>query len=426
MPYAIVPKSAWIGDELVTKENLAVIIEADRIIDICGVDELPVDIIRINRPDCTLLPGFIDVHVHLDSWMEPLFLAYGITTVRDTGNHLQWILNKQSKLSSPASPGPYVECCGPLLDAEKYYHNNISWGIRSSEDMEEAVDFLHKAGLKAIKLYADLSDQLFHAGLKRAKEYNMHTLTHLGKVSLDAAIHYGIDEIEHLEGLPSEYDEERVRHLGSSGVWSVPTQVVYAQSLTYKTNEEAHAIEPFIPRNTKRAWRRWLETLYNEQEPNEKFIALQEFVTNRRKYLTTLIEMKAPLAIGTDPPFLCVIPGYAYFHELDEFRSCGMSARDIVKTATISNATLIGIGDETGSIKIGKRADLCLFRGDPLSDFNLLKMPELVIKGGFMHDPQELFRSMREGVPEEDIVQICGRAVHFIPWQRLAVEEWQP
>ena len=70
----------------------AVGVAKDRISALGPVAELAPDTPVDHYPGCTLVPGLIDTHMHFLRWQGPVFLAYGVTTVRDTGNDLPWIL----------------------------------------------------------------------------------------------------------------------------------------------------------------------------------------------------------------------------------------------------------------------------------------------------------------------------------------------
>ena len=73
----------------------AVIVAGDRIVEICPVAELSSGLMRREFAGATIIPGLIDTHVHSDDWQAPLFLAHGVTSVRDTGCALEEILDRR-------------------------------------------------------------------------------------------------------------------------------------------------------------------------------------------------------------------------------------------------------------------------------------------------------------------------------------------
>ena len=104
----------WIFDGESVLENHAVVVENDTISRVMPLAELAPDIPLHQYAACTLIPGLIDTHMHFMRFQGPLFLAYGVTAVRDTGNDLKWIL--QCREAWPQQAWPRILCLGPLLD----------------------------------------------------------------------------------------------------------------------------------------------------------------------------------------------------------------------------------------------------------------------------------------------------------------------
>jgi len=88
-----------------------------------------------------------------------------------------------------------------------------------------------------------------------------------------------------------------------------------------------------------------------------------------------------PLATGTDTGEVGVTADMVW-REIVLLRDHGASAMDAIKAATSSGARLLGVHGETGSIEVGKLADLVLVEGDPLADLSFLAMPVAVWQCG--------------------------------------------
>jgi hypothetical protein len=123
--YAIIPEELWNGISENPAKDLAVIVNEKIIQDIIPVHMVPNDINTIKLPGCTLLPGLIDAHVHYSSVMGPAFLLAGVTTIRDVGNDLHWILKERSFNESNNDSGPSIVCCGHLQDGPVKYWPNM-------------------------------------------------------------------------------------------------------------------------------------------------------------------------------------------------------------------------------------------------------------------------------------------------------------
>ena len=92
----------------------AVVVEGETIAAVVPAEALPPGAPVLEAAGCTLLPGLIDTHVHFMPWQGPIFLASGVTTVRDTGNPLDWILRQRAAWRH--RPCPRIVCLGPMLD----------------------------------------------------------------------------------------------------------------------------------------------------------------------------------------------------------------------------------------------------------------------------------------------------------------------
>ena len=79
--YALMPDRIWDGQDDTVQMRLAVVIRGQHIDALLPVEDLPSDMMKVTLPDCTLIPGLMDAHVHYSSVMGPAFLAAGVTTI---------------------------------------------------------------------------------------------------------------------------------------------------------------------------------------------------------------------------------------------------------------------------------------------------------------------------------------------------------
>ncbi len=87
---------ARIFDGRQTLVDHAVLVEGGIVSAVVPCDSVGETVTHYREQDCTVLPGLIDTHVHFMRWQGPQFLAFGVTTVRDTGNPLKWILDRRA------------------------------------------------------------------------------------------------------------------------------------------------------------------------------------------------------------------------------------------------------------------------------------------------------------------------------------------
>ena len=198
--YAIIPEELWNGISENPAKDLAVIVNEKIIQDIIPVHMVPNDINTIKLPGCTLLPGLIDAHVHYSSVMGPAFLLAGVTTIRDVGNDLHWILKERSFNESNNDSGPSIVCCGHLQDGPVKYWPNMGRANINADSIRSSVKEHINAGVDAIKLYTSLDVEMVYAGIDEAHKLGKPVTAHLGECSVEDAISAGLDCIEHLSG----------------------------------------------------------------------------------------------------------------------------------------------------------------------------------------------------------------------------------
>jgi imidazolonepropionase-like amidohydrolase len=102
------------------------------------------------------------------------------------------------------------------------------------------------------------------------------------------------------------------------------------------------------------------------------------------------------LLVGTDPTGGGgVIPGYSNQRALELLVDAGLSPLEAMKAGTLNGATYLGIADRTGSIAVGKQADLVVIGGDPSTQIADIRNVEIVFKKGVGFDPQKLIESVK-------------------------------
>jgi imidazolonepropionase-like amidohydrolase len=99
------------------------------------------------------------------------------------------------------------------------------------------------------------------------------------------------------------------------------------------------------------------------------------------------------ITAGTDLLNPWMTPGVAFHRELELLVAAGIPALDVLSIATRNGAQALGILDETGTIKAGKRADFIVLRGDPLAAIANSRLIETVYMGGVSHSPGRLLQT---------------------------------
>ena len=110
---------------------------------------------------------------------------------------------------------------------------------------------------------------------------------------------------------------------------------------------------------------------------------------NQAKMLRKLYDNGVTLVPGSDS-----LPAFTVHRELEVYVEAGIPAAAVLRMATLGSARVVGVDERTGSIEVGKDADLILLDGNPLDDMSAVRRATLVIKGATAYRPEELYRAI--------------------------------
>ncbi|HLJ61929.1 MAG TPA: amidohydrolase family protein [bacterium] len=363
-------------------EPRTVVVEGDRIADVMagGPRDGAGDVRTIDLGGCTLLPGLIDLHVHL-GWGPRAFAptvaaialraarnlraaqAVGITTVRDVGTQGGIAAAARDAVVRGDIPGSRVVPCGQILcmtgghGSEPPALPGMAREVDGPDDCRRAVREQVKAGADCIKVttngplnVVELTQQELDAIVDEAHRLGRRVACHASILgSSQMAVRAGVDTMEH----GSDLDEETARQMADRGITLVPTLLV-----------------------SKRIMERW-----------DEFKAIPMFrsipVRAKRAVESFQIALAAgvPMGAGTDLFF-----GLGRFEslpeELEHMVACGMSPSAALAAATSRGAEALGTDHETGTIVRGKIADLIAVKGDPTTDIAALHQVAFVMQAG--------------------------------------------
>jgi imidazolonepropionase-like amidohydrolase len=371
-PLALLPDRVWDGHADRAAEGRAVLVEGERIKAICTAGELPADVRRLPLNGCTLLPGLIDAHVHATFWSLPAFLAAGVTTVRDVGNVLDWILAARDRARDNPTQSPRIVCCGPLLDGADPYWPIIGKSHADIAAMESAVKVLIERGVDAVKLYVRITPEQMAAAVRVAKRHGMHVLAHLGGITPLQAAQMGVDEIEHLAGCPVAWRPATVEERGAfidellpHGLVMCPTIIVWERfSRIEDASLRRDRALAWVPKTFAAFWHRSARRFASAPSRLES----QRVIVEMKACLNQMRESGLPVIAGTDTPFEYIVPGFSLHDELAMMVDAGFPPAAALRTATSESARILRISDQVGSIAAGMNADLLAVHGNPLTD----------------------------------------------------------
>jgi len=405
----------------VTVKNAVILVQGDRITAVGTNVPVPAGATVVDLSGATVLPGFIDAHVHLafrtigdgdwqhagltemSSQLALLGAAHaqqtleaGFTTVRVVGTAHFGDIALRNAINAGWIPGPRIVAAGisfgirgghcdetnglqpDALDHEGGIEVGVADGI---EEVRNAVRYMVKYGADVIKICAtggvlSLTDS---AGVQQYTEDEMRaiveTATQLdrrvaahahGTAGIKAAVRAGVTSIEH----GSILDAEAVALMKQHGTWLVPTLLA---GFTVESLATAGRLPAPIA---------------------AKALAIAPRMHNSFKLA---VDAGVKIALGTDAG---VMKHGTNAREFTLMVRWGMTPMQAIVAGTSNGATLLGLERDVGTVAVGKRADIVAVTGDPLQNIQVLEHVDFVMKDGkvFKRDGQVLGRSVA-GVP---------------------------
>jgi imidazolonepropionase-like amidohydrolase len=344
-----------------------------------------------------LMPGMWDMHFHLawdagnDSLLFDVLLAHGITGVRDMGGDLAIQRAMKQKIAKDPSCGPSIFGAGPILDGNPPVMYDFTIPIDgTSVPVEFLLDSLAEAGADFFKVYSLLQEPIVEEIAAYAKEHQLSFAGHLSEyIEPERSIQLGQKSIEHLNRLEEIWQEDTARItriaklMREQRTWLCPTLLIYeVKARMWDSTLVQTAYEPFIHPFLQQEWQssRARRVSRNTEADWEN----QGRLFEQQKALVGYLHQQGVLIIaGTDfagMPY--VYPGIGLQQELQLLHDAGLSNADVLATATINPAIFMGTQDKSGTVTVGKYADLVLLRENPLEDIKAVAQIDQVFRFG--------------------------------------------
>ncbi|MFC4219839.1 amidohydrolase family protein [Flagellimonas marina] len=397
----------------------------------------------IDATEKYLLPGFWDNHIHLrggDSLIAnnknflKLFIANGITTVRDAGGDLTAsVMEWKKQIANEDLVGPTIFTAGPKIDGP-----NSTWAgslvVEKEEDIPVALDSLQALNVDFVKLYdSRFSGDLYVKTIKEIEKRGLTVSGHMPfTVTLNETVDAGMDAIEHLyyimKGCASNEEEvtEKMKS-GEMGFWdAMPSlQEGYTDSTAQAIFQKLKQKEVFVvPTLHIGKTLSYLDEMDHTNDPYLKYIgqgiiktyegriqsamrASEEARKNRKeldsffgRLTKSLNTADVGLLAGSDCGAFnsYIYPGISLHKELAAMVAKGISPLDALRTSAYNGARFLDQSDSYGSISQGKVSDLVLLDGNPLEDISETENIHTVIKGNQVFGKKQLKELLESAV----------------------------
>ncbi len=337
----------------------------------------------------TLVPGLWDMHTHVTQieW-APVYLASGVTTVRDMGNEFEFITVLRDAIASKRALGPRLLLAG-LVDGPGPNAFGVYYAA-TPDEAKQVVGKYHDAGFQQIKIYSLITPALVEAICAEAHRLGMTVTGHVPNgMTIDQAATAGMDQIAHLAIRGEAGSDEVNRVIGvlrDRKTVIDPTQS-WNELLGHAAGTPIAAFQPGVEKIPPP-----LNRLFsNAGTAGIDAAAARARLERGLRIVKALHEAGVPVVAGTDEG----IPGHSVHREIELYVEAGLTPLEALQAATIVPARAMKLDAELGTIEKGKRADMVVLNANPLERIQNIRSARWTIVDGRVYDTQALWRSVR-------------------------------
>ncbi len=375
--------------------------------------EIPAGAQRIDVTGKYIIPGLWDMHAHYEQveW-GPIYLAAGVTTVRDVGNEYDFITQVRDAINSGKALGPHMLLAG-IVDGDSPMAVGIT-RVNNAADAQMWVTRYHDSGFQQIKIYSSVKPDNVKAICSDAHKVGMTVTGHIPNgMTAYEGVDDGMDMINHIIYIlnllqPQDFDwkkatwPERFKMLssidvnGEAGQKAVKffaahqTVIDPTMSLFEMQNRAASTPATDVEPGIARVAPELREQLLSGGMPPQFAAAGQKIKNEELQLIGALHRAGVPIVAGTDQN----VPGFSVYREIELYVQAGFTPMEALQAATIVPARAMKVERDTGSIEVGKRADLDVLDANPLDNIRNIRSVRSVLADGVLYDPAPLWESV--------------------------------
>jgi imidazolonepropionase-like amidohydrolase len=376
----------------------------------------------------TVIPGLVMVHEHLFYPTGPgvygsvaesftrLYLAGGVTSMRTGGNMGGFgEIGIKRAIDAGKKPGPWIDATAPYLEGVGLGLDQVH-ELTGPADARRMVNFWADAGATSFKAYMHITRAELGAAIEEAHKRKMKVTGHLCSVTYREAAALGIDNLEHSFFVSTDFVANKKPDVcpgqgpGMTALAAVDPKGDALRSLiadlvrhhvaltstptVFETFVPGRPVPPGLEVLTPQL-RAEFEARYAATAANKTTIFISLFAKEQAMELA-FARAGGLLLVGTDPTGGGgVIAGYSNQRALELLVEGGFTPLEAIRIGTLNGATYLGRANRTGSIAVGKDADLVVIAGDPSTRIGDVRNVRIVFKQGIGYDPVKLIESVK-------------------------------
>ena len=407
------------GDQVI--ENGILLVNQNRIEAIGTASEVnvPKDTKVYDMSGKTIMPGFVDVHAHVgafrnglatqQNWQFYANLAYGVTTAHDPSANTEAVFTLSEMIKSGALVGPRLYSTGFILYGAE---GDFKAVVNNLEDARSSVKRTKAFGALSVKSYNQPRRDQRQQIIQAAREQDIIVVPEGGSTFFHnmSMIMDGHTGIEHNIPVAPLY-QDIIEFWGASEVGYTPTLLVNygglnAEYYWYQKNKvwENEKLLKYTPRGIIDARSRHRTMVPDEEYENGHILT--------SKSVTDLANAGVKINLGAHGQ----LQGLGAHWELWSLQQGGMSNMQALQAATINGAEYIGAGQDLGSLKVGKMADLIVMDKNPLEDIRHTETIIMTMVNGRLYDTETMNEIGNEPKERKNFYWENNRYNAAFPW----------
>jgi imidazolonepropionase-like amidohydrolase len=375
--------------------------------------KIPADATKVDVTGKYIIPGLWDMHAHYEQveW-GPIYLAAGVTTVRDVGNEVEFIKAVRDEVNSGKGLGPHMLNAG-IVDGDGTFAVGIT-RVGSPADAAKWVKTYHDDGFEQMKIYSSVKPEEVKAICADAHKLGMTVTGHIPEgMTIYDGVNDGMDQVNHIQYVvrvlyPKDFDprkvspEDRKKLADSLSIDSPAGKEIISfmkqhgtvlddttalfELLFHPADEPISKFEPGVEKVAPEL-RAQFDGMGASPERAEEMGKLW------RLYMDTLAGLHkagVTLMAGTDQ----AVPGYSVYREIELYVQAGFTPMEALQAATIVPARVMKVDKESGTVEVGKRADFDVLDANPLEDIHKIRTVHQVVANGILYQSAPLWESV--------------------------------